>query len=371
MTTNGNPTADPSLQASLERRILHGLAREWELAVVGLPADLRVRLTRPQFRLADATRRLGSWSGERREIAMSRSFVLDHPWAAVRDVLRHETAHQVAEILGSAGEPPHGPAFRRACDLLRINPRATGRYPTLDKVPAAAPEDRILRRVRKLMALAESENRPEAEAALAKAHELIARHNIDLIERSAPRRFISLCVGRPALRRRREAYHLAELLITYYFVQGIWVPIYVLEKGKMGRILEISGTRRNVRMAAYVHDFVSRFIDARWRDYNRGRRLGVRRKTDFAVGIIRGFADRLAADRHRMTDAGILLPVHVADPDLDAYMAHIHPRTRRINHGAAHRDPEVMEAGERLGRNLVIAEGLPESPGRGGLLPEK
>jgi hypothetical protein len=368
--TSANPNTDPSLQAALERRILHGLASEWEEAVTGLPADLRAKVTRPQLRLTDATRRLGSWSGGRHEISVSRSFALNHPWAAVRDVLRHETAHQVAEALGAAGEPPHGPTFRNACDLLRINPRATGRYPSLDKVPAAAPEDRILRKVRKLMALAESENRPEAEAALAKAHELIARHNVALIERSGPRRFISLCVGRPALRQRREAYHLAGLLISYYFVRGIWVPIYVLEKGKMGRILEISGTRRNVQMAAYVHDFVSRFIDARWRDYNRGRGLGARRKTDFAVGIIQGFADRLAADRHRMTEAGTLLPVHVADPDLDAYMGHIHPRTRQISHGAARRDPSVMADGERLGRNLVIAEGLPEAQGRGGLLPE-
>ena len=143
------------------------------------------------------------------------------------------------------------------------------------------------------MALAESPNQHEAEAAMAKAHDLIAKYNLDLLSRTENRDFISLFVGRPALRHFAEDYSLAHLLQDFYFVQGIWVSSYVPEKRRMGRVLEISGTIPNVKMAGYVHDFVQRFIHSQWTEYNQDKGLNRYRLTDFAVGIIEGFRSKL------------------------------------------------------------------------------
>ncbi len=68
------------------------------------------------------------------------------------------------------------------------------------------------------------------------------------------------------------------------------------KKGKMGRVLEISGVVQNLKIAEYVHDFIGQFIDAQWRKYNQGKRLNRYRKTDFAVGIIEGFRDKLESN---------------------------------------------------------------------------
>ncbi|MBW2100434.1 MAG: DUF2786 domain-containing protein, partial [Deltaproteobacteria bacterium] len=220
------------IQEKLERRILHGLSCQWEEVLWILSPSLRESMQKPFFSLRDMKNRLGYWHRQRHEICLSRAFVLNHPWDAVVEVLVHETAHQFADtVLGAYGETPHGPTFQKACQLLRTNPEASGSYePLHDRIAneRLTSEDKIMVRVKKLMALAESQNQHEAEAAMAKAHELIEKYNINLISRNENRDFVSIFVGTPALRHFREEYHLSGLLQDFYFVSGIWVSAYVL-----------------------------------------------------------------------------------------------------------------------------------------------
>ncbi|MEZ4528151.1 MAG: DUF2786 domain-containing protein [Desulfobacterales bacterium] len=349
------------VQEALERRILHGLACEWEVAIWILPPELRMLMKRPLFRLGNMKKALGSWTAHKREICLNRNFVLHCPWDSVREVLRHETAHQLSQILaGGLDSAPHGPVFQKACQLLRADSRASGFYERLrEHSDPAAQEDKILLRVQKLMALAQSSNRHEAEAAMQKAHELTARHNIDLISRNMPRDFVSVFPCPPALRHFREDYMLAMLVEDFYFVQGIWVPAYVLEKGKMGRALEISGTAQNVKLAAYVWDFVRHFTQRQWQDYSRGKNLNRYRKSDFAVGILRGFRSRLESGKSPKTNAADSRAlVKMEDPLLHRYMKYRYPHTSRVRAKPLRHDPDVMDDGVRIGEKLVISKGI-------------
>lgn len=354
----------------LERRILHGLACEWETALWNLSETHRKRMKRPLFGLGSMKGRCGYWSPEKREIRLSRELVLNHPWDSVREVLLHEMAHQLAqEVLDSVGESPHGPEFRRACHLLRADSRASVEWSPLDERIARCgngPQDSILRRVKKLMALAQSRNRHEAEAAMAKARELVLKYNADIIERQESREHVSVFVGRPALRHPRYHYRLACLLQDFYLVCGIWVPAYVLEKGKMGRVLEISGTADNVQTAGYVHDFVLNFIDARWRKYNENSGLSLHRKTDFADGIIRGFIEKLKErECEKKAGAENLDLVSIQDPLLMEHMAHRYPHTTKFSRRVSGLDKRVLQDGMRAGRRMVISKGIVEKrPGR-------
>jgi hypothetical protein len=354
------------IQESLERRILHGIACEWQNALWILPATLRQRMRRPRFRLGDSKRLLGTWSGRRREIVLSRRLVMDCSWDCVVEVLIHEMAHQLAEeVLGSQGGRPHGAVFQEACRLLRANPTASGHYPPLHdriRTGGATPESRVLDRVKKLMALAESANRFEAEAAMAKAHTLIARYNIDILERNVQREFVSLFVGRPALRHFREAYHMADLLQEFYFVTGLWIPAYVVDNGRMGRVFEISGTARNVETAGYVHDFVERYILAGWREYAPEGTLGRHRRSDFAVGVIEGFREKLArqrCQRHARPSERHAVTI-LEDTDLQAYMAYRYPHTRSFRRQAARQNASIYAAGKQVGAELIISRAITE-----------
>ncbi len=353
------------IQEKLEHRILHGLSCEWDNAFWLLDTSYRKHFHKPLFTLRDMTRQWGCWSGDRNEISLSRHLVVNHSWCAVVEVLLHEMAHQFAEqVLCVRDDPPHGPKFQQACELLKANPRASGRIMPLDERISSLSqnaEDKILIRVKKLMSLAQSRNQHEAEAAMTKAYELIKKYNLDLISQNEDRRFMSLFIGRPALRHFREAYALAGLLQQYYFVCGIWVPAYVIEKGGMGRVLEISGTAQNVQTALYVHDFISHFIDAQWNFYNRKKGLNRYRRTDFAVGIVEGFRSKLQkhADQTQKpgTDHGLM---HISDPMLQAYMKYRYPRTVNVKGRPVKNDKRVMADGIKKGKELVIHKGISE-----------
>jgi hypothetical protein len=347
------------IQQELEGRILHGLACEWENACWVLSSQDRVKMRQPLFSLSDMTTRLGIWSGEKKEISISRSLALNHAWKDVREVLVHEMAHQYADqVLHTASESPHGPGFKRACGALRIDPKSSAGFkPLSDQTDNH--RDRILNRIKKLMSLAESRNRHEAEAAMAKAHELMKTYNIKRLHETTQRDFVSAFIGSPALKHRREEYYLANLLLEFYFVEGLWISAYVLEKGKMGRVLEISGTIENVEMAAYVYDFVQNYIDMQWNRYNRSQGLNRYRQTDFAVGVIQGFANKLRNREQKKTKAGFETSiVKVEDPLLRDFMAYKYPHTKSFRRTARNRNDKIVQDGYDIGEKLVISRGI-------------
>ena len=349
-----------------ERIIIEGLACEWDLAVNQLAPSYQGRLRRPLLRLAALRGKLGQWLPAKREICLDRALVFDHPWDAVRDVLRHETAHQLADtLLGGDDQPPHGPAFQQACLLLRADPApAASRIPLQVRMAAGHndAESRLRRRVHKLLALARSHNPFEAEAAMLKAHELMARHQIGVLRRGADRTYISVFLGRPALRHFKEVYFLANLLQDFFFVQCIWISTYVVSKAKLGRALEASGLPVHVEQADYAYAFIMRHIDLRWEEFTQGRRFNRYRKSDFAVGVIEGFRAKLTRQRLPGATAAERALIVQGDPRLALYLQHRYPHTTNIQRGGGRQDPEVYDRGHEIGQALVLHEGLTQAP---------
>jgi len=360
-----NKTSNSKLQIELENRILHGISAEWELFSWMLDKPLRQHFKKPIFSLSDMTNRWGYWSYEDREICLSRNLVRNYSWATVREILKHEMAHQLTqEVLGGLHEKPHGETFQKACHLLRANPKASDTYPTLDDrihAQEAGDDDRLLTKVQKLMALAESSNQHEAEAAMAKAYELMTRFNISLMEQTTIRNYETIFVGKPALRNSREMHRLAVLLHKYYFVECIWVQAYVVEKQKMGRVLELIGTVQNLQIAEYVYYFVKNFIDTQWKQYNKTKRLSYHRRNDFAEGILEGFEYTLKKQKrrlkrkHSLDDQALM---KISDPQLIEYTNYLYPRIKNTSCSIGNSDETIINDGRRVGKNLVISKGI-------------
>ena len=115
----------------------------------------------PNLELMDDQRLLGAWVAATRTIRVDRRLAVDGPWHQAAEVLRHEMAHQfVAEVLGVVGERSHGPAFATACDRLGVDAVAAG----LSEAPGPLMPARM-ETIRKLLALATSPSRHEAESA--------------------------------------------------------------------------------------------------------------------------------------------------------------------------------------------------------------
>lgn len=358
-----------AIQAALDRQLLQGLLAEWENALWLLPAPLRRMIRKPLFSIREMPGKLGTWDNDKREITLSRDLVNGGRWDDVREVLLHEMSHQVAhEGLKSTSETDHGKGFQKACRLLRANPKASGFFhplhARLHRGETLSGRDKIAVKIHKLMALAESSNIHEARAAMHKAHQLILHHNIDLIENNSRQDYHSLFIGKPRLKHFREAYHLAHLLQDYYFVQGMWIQAWVLEKGKMGRVLEISGTLANIQIADYVHESICRYIDTTWLDYRRDKKLNRFRKTDYAIGILEGF--RTTLERSVATSVNIddsNLPVNIKDQSLTRFVAQRYPHVRSFTRHRSKYSPKVLNDGRKKGRNLVVSKGITQRKG--------
>ena len=353
-----------ALQSAFERQVMRGLSAEWENALWLLPETLRLSIRRPFFTIRTMPHRWGCWDPAKREITLNRELVYSHGWDDVRDVLLHEMAHQVAhEGLAATEETDHGNGFRQACRYLRANPQASSAFPTLrQRLHQDEPldeKDRMVIKIHKLMALAESSNANEAHAAMCKAFDLITRHNIDLISQGQVQHYASIFLGRPRLRHFREAYHLAHLLQDFYFVQGVWIEAWVLEKERMGRVLEISGSVENVQIAEYVHDSVRRYIDNAWADYRQDKALNRYRKTDFAVGVIEGFRSTLKkASARTRKGSDTDLPMRVDDQALARYLNRRYPHLRSFSRKGPGHDSQVLADGTEHGKRLVVAKGI-------------
>jgi len=344
-----------AIKEELEMRILHGLACEWEAALLMLDLKYSGLMQMPLFSLKTMSRRLGYWSNTKKEICINREYALSRNWDSVRRILLHEMSHQFAEqVFGAQTETPHGPLFRKACYLLRADYRASEEY-----IPGEG-NSGIIGRIKKLFALAESSNQNEAESAMRKAHELVAKYNIDILTRNTHRNFISIFAGTPSLRHPREEYFLAQLLRDYYFVWTIWIPAYVIEKQKMGRVLELSGTPDNISIASFVYDFIRRYIENRWVEYNSLNLLNRYQKTDFASGIIRGFASTLKSNRKIKPHPGSAL-IKVGDPLLKEYAQHRYPRTISISRKGSNCHANILQDGINIGKKLVISKGITKS----------
>lgn len=363
MTKIQNISEDTRLREDLERQILYGLSLEYEQALFYLDQKTAVKIKKPLFRLSSTQHQLGSWHASKREISISRNFAFSHSWDSIRAVLLHEMAHQLAdEVLKGYHETAHGPIFQKACKLLRANPKASGDYPNFKikhQEDSTNHRQRLLRRVKKLMTLSDSKNKHEAAAAMAKAHELILKYNLPLLKRHHTASFTTMFLGKASLRHYREDYLLAHLLMEFYFVEGLWVASYVINREKMGRVFEISGTSTNVEIAAYVYDCVCNYIENQWKSYSFGQKLGRYQKSDFATGIITGFHQKLKNERYPQSlkpdEKALILK---GDPHLKAYIKYRYPHTRSIGKSRAAMDRNVYTQGIRKGKRLSLMKGI-------------
>jgi hypothetical protein len=125
----------------------------------------------------------------------------------------------------------------------------------------------------------------------------------------------------------------------------------------MGTVLELSGTAAQVKLAGYVHEFVRRHIEKEWGGYDRGRRLGARRRADFACGVIEGFRGTLERGG-KSPGAGEAVVRTGRDPECAAFLAARYPRRTTIRRGGGRIDPRVHRDGVRAGERLVLREGV-------------
>jgi hypothetical protein len=301
---------------------------------------------------------LGLYRSRPRGIRLSWSLVVDAPWCAVVEVLKHEMAHQyVHEVLRVRDETAHGPTFRKVCADRAIDAAAAGM-----PVQGATEEPPLVRRIRKLLALAESPNEHEARAAMNLAMRLMAEHGVEVAEAAEVPRYTARQVGTIKARRPKHEQLLAGLLTSHFGVSGIWVPAYDVARDVSGKALEIAGTSENVAVAEYVHAYVLATAERFWQRHRRAQRIrGNKERRVFLEGVVLGFLEKLEAEAGRIQQEGLVLR---KDPELQRWFGQRYPARRagrrmRLKTGATH------QAGKSAGRNLTVRRAVKARRARG------
>ncbi len=224
-------------------------------------------------------------------------------------------------------------------------------------------ERAVLTRIFGLLSLAQSDNRHEAEAAMAAARRLMLKYNLEDALRPQERAYSFRHVGKPTGRRAAWQRVLGSLLGEYFFVDVIIVPVYRPDVGKRGSVLELMGSVENLEMAGYVHDFLQNAAETLWRAHKKSEKLtSDRDRQSYLFGVMSGFRDKMAAEGKKARQEGL---VWLGDAELARFAKARHPHVRSVSSSGRVR-ADAFSAGREAGRSLVLHRGLAAGSSHGG-----
>ena len=306
-------------------------------------------------------RLLGFFDPSFHTLGVNRSLMLEAGEGVIADVVRHEVAHLMTFVRHGLSETDHGPAFRAFCRSVGWGPGVWGATVDVREGNARDPDpghDRLLSRVRKILALGDSPNPHEAEAAALKANELLVRHNLSRSDALGDGEE-ETCLKR-VLRSKRRSMKLlciADILRTF-------LVFPVTNSGRDGVWLEVVGDRAAVEMADYVAGALDHILERLWEGHRKRHPGlgGIRMKNSFFLGVGKGYVRKIeGAQRARFTGREITL-----------FQAGLVERARAIYGGLSYRgigartDSWASGLGERAGRDLSIRKGVGSGGGGGG-----
>lgn len=329
--------------------------------------ERRLKLRLAAIELCDSDRFWGKWDPVCRTIYISRKLLREYPWFHVLAVLRHEVAHQlVDENLGGEKDGKiHGEVFKEACRKLGVPPdfaRATVHLEqkTLDWKANQHDDlsEKMLERVRKLLNLASSNNEHEALLAMNRVREIYARYNLDQAQVTTEKpQFVHLIIQTGKKRLTTPEQKIIGILVGHFFVQVIVGREFDIKSGNQNRTIEVIGTRQNVLMAEYVYHFLREQSKQIVDQVSREKRLLLRSRKSFHLGILEGFDEKLSLKAHvNEVDSAIsqALAVFRGDKRLDGYISEVYPRLTRLSSQARLGDSSAYNAGKKAGREITL-----------------
>ncbi|HBT96894.1 MAG TPA: hypothetical protein DEB25_04285 [Desulfobulbaceae bacterium] len=356
---------EAELARLLTRRWLGQLRREFAMINVRYGLGLRPAV----FALHQGLTRLGFWEKDNRRLSISFDLVERYGWAAALLVLKHEMAHQMAdECPGQrpGAARPHDETFLAACRRLDL-PLSFCRAVINEEALAATRRESdeghpLVRRVQKLLALAQSDNIHEAALALTKARQLLARQDMSEDELLGEE-VIYLPI---ALKRQRVSGVTRRL---FGVISGIF-PVSIIEtslydpwQDREMPVFEVFGRRGAVHFAVHAWHFLAERLESLWRRQRQGQNSGRRERDSFMLGVLMGVEEILRRNQaaETKTPETRALITADADPAVTARLRRRYPHLRRRRLAGRMVSSGHYEEGIEAGRRIKICEVVGQS----------
>ncbi len=352
------------MQADTERRWIEQIGTEYG----AICYQFNIKLRKPIIAVSDSILSWGTWDSSTRTISLSRDLLTRQSWEHVLGILKHEMAHQyVHDVLGSS--VAHGEDFANACRIIGVPPEfrkakvsLTDTLRNLHKEGAATQENPILRKVEKLLALAQSQNENEAYLAMEKVQELFTKYNLEKARDNGLENYCRLIIDTDKKRIEKTTAMIASILNDHYFVRVVFSSTFHTKTCESTKTVEIMGTRENVLMSEYVFHFLHNAIHSLWLQYQENFGHSIKTRRSYQTGLLTGFREKLEGISHRSPsnshDEKSLMKIF--HHELDSYVQTVFPKLTTRSHGSGAVDSDSFWAGKQDGGSIVIHKGVRE-----------
>ncbi len=363
---------------SLDRILLQRLQQEFEWICMDYGLDLFL----PLLEIIDSKKTMGLWCADTRTLKFSRYLLFGFPWAVTLQVLKHEMAHMlVSKWCAASGDSrvlPHGSTFALACEILGVLPEFRGHAIDLELLESnfnsnASGKNKkftLLEKVEKLLALGESDNEHEAELAMKKANELIARYQLDSLRAGKTASFTFVVIEQKRKQIATYQKMICSMLQKFFFVKVVLTDAFDPETGGEYKTIEIFGSPQNVSVAEYCFFFLDNQVKYLWQK-NKSQFGKVTRshQNSYYLGVIKGFIQHLdsveqgggegpSVTAGRKDSSEIKALMVAEDNRLNDYLSLRFPRLRQRSTVRSRVNGSVFEKGLAAGREIRLHDGV-------------
>lgn len=214
--------------------------------------------------------------------------------------------------------------------------------------------EKLLAKIQKLISLSESPNENEAKAAMAKAQELMLKHNIDMRQVQSHDDEYVREISETFKRVSSEMKFINDILDKFFFVKIVtskrndWDGSY--------QFFNYIGEKQNVATAIHTRNFLKATFQRLWKEYKVETGASTRSKQSFIYGVYKGFSEKL--EQQRMDAEQQYGLVLVEDPKATEKMNEIFKNLSSARRQSVSlRDSAAMSAGMTQGRSLNVSAG--------------
>lgn len=304
--------------------------------------------------------RLGYFDYRHFEIGISKKLMyltFDH---VLKNVIRHELLHYIAYLLHGP-DLGHGEEFKNLARKLNWNEEVFSAYSNLENENSKLivsekvneKQKELFNKIKKLLALASSENVHESELATMKANQLLLEYNLSKVNLESEDEK-EIYVKRVLESSKKNAKHLAiyEILKTFYVS-----PVFNHGRGIF--YLEVVGSHENVEMAEYVAQFLDHELERLWNAVKKENPnlKGIVAKNSFMRGLAQGFVSKIK-NSQKTVHSNALLKLN---QDLSQNLNFVYQRLGHSYQANLKNNTSANQFGRMEGEKLTIRPGLQSS----------
>lgn len=271
----------------------------------------------------------------------------------LHNIIRHELAHYLTFITLGTAIQPHGPEFRAFCQRLGWGEEVYNATVALEdgQMSPGCEESAVFRKIQKLLALATSSNKNEAEQAMIKSQQLLLKHNVEAKYLGADND--EKVFLKRILKQKREN---AKMRAIARILETFFVTTVFNRTGDF-TYLEILGNEVNIKIAEYVAQVLENELDKLWEQARKQANLkGTIAKNSFYLGLAKGYCNKIQAFKSAytsdVTNALMVIEKQLSDARAMAYQRLTTSTTSRSHCSAS------SAVGEQMGKQLNINPAL-------------